>query len=128
MPNEPDIVTPILKEVGEERAFRTKIAEHLGELLKRPEIPFSLKGLIVIALFLLAVISVVLVFGMFDFLSCVYNETQFESFKYMVVLVGMSVVLVGLAVPVVLKAGNAEQAMRLNQSFDRIYQARASAA
>ena len=128
MSEEPDIITPLIKEVGEERSFRTKIAGQFVELIKRPEIPFSLKALIVIAVFLFVVIGAVVSICLIHMVSCAISKTPFDGFSYLMALVGLSIALIALAVPVILKAGNAEQAMRLNQSFDRIYSARTEAA
>lgn len=107
-----------------EAATRSGIFRDLGEALVNPEIPFTLKLLILLVLADGIGISAIITICIIAAITTSAQGDKFDPsncFLYTFLLV---VALMGIGILFVLNAGSTEQALRLDASLNKIYDAR----
>lgn len=115
----------LVDQAAAELGFRKQILSELASLLRKKDTLPSLKILIVLGLLVILGISVV--FTMFLIqaaIAAVKSDPNFEAVPYIIAIAVMVVLLMAVSVPLIVKAGSQEAALRLEDSLNRTYKAR----
>ncbi len=119
---QPGALTDQLKQ---EQSFRKQIMSGIIQLLSRPDTDPLLKMLVVLGCFVILGISFTFSVCILHVIHAAYVKATFDPFKYAELMAGEVVVLGGVSVPAVVRASAHEQALRLEESFNKVRDARA---
>ena len=115
----------LLDHAAKEQSFRKQIIADIAQLLRNPTTDPTLKLFIILGL--LVVVGISFVFSIF-LVHAVYAlwvpGAEFHPEKYGYIILVQLLCLMGISIPLVLQASKAEQALRLEDSFNKIYDAR----
>lgn len=114
----------LLSQVAEERNFRQQIVADIAALLRNPMTPPILRLFIVLVLLVALGLSFVLTIFIINAILIFFLTIPFNPFWYVLVIAIKVMLLVALSIPLVLKAASTEQALRLDESFNKVYGAK----
>ena len=117
----------LLDQTAKEQSFRKQIVLGIIQLLRDPRTDPILRFFTVLALIIVIFISFVFSICLVHAIVAIIRDTDFHPQTYGYFILVPILMLMGVAIPFVLKAGKVEQSLRLDDSFNKIYEARFSA-
>lgn len=114
----------LLNQAAKEQSFRKQIIADITQLLRNPETAPILKLFIVLGLLVILGISFVFSVFILHTVYAIIRNAEYNPLHYAYIISILIVSLMVIAVPLVFKASTAEQSLRLDGSFNKIYRAR----
>ena len=111
-------------QTAKEQSFRRQIVAGIVQLLKDPSADPFLKFFTVLGLLVIVGISFVFSVFLIDISYSAICREKCEPLHYAYIILALLALLIMVAVPFVFKASKTEQALRLDYSFNKIYEAR----
>ena len=111
-------------QAAKEQSFRRQIVVGIVQLLKDPSADPFLKSFAILVL--LVVVSISFVFSVF-LIHISYSaicDAECEPLHYAYIILALVALLIMVAIPSIFRASKTEQALRLDYSFNKIYEAR----
>jgi len=125
MTDEKDVQKSLIEGLSKEQKLRAQIVGGIVRLLKDPETEFKFKFCIVMVLFIMFALS--LVFCLFMINACVvifHPVMTLNVGLYLGIISGKVVLMMMVGMPLVFRASSVEEALRLNDGFNRIHRAK----
>jgi len=121
---DPSVRSTITNQARAEQSFRQSIVGNLSKLLS-PQTPTELRVIVVTLLTVtLAISFIISVFLIHSLCFMLLRQPPYNPMHYVIVITVLMLACTGLSMPIIIRANTIEQALRLEDSFQKTIAAR----
>ena len=124
MPGKSTVPNRLLNEAAQERSFRKQVLSAIGQLLRDPDTDPVLRVVLAFGCLVIVGISFVLSVFLIHAACAFLLDVEIKPFNYAIIITIKLIFLMGLSIPLVVRGGSHERALRLESSFNKISSAR----